>query len=80
MPLDNQFIIPEGMRRAQAATHVGISAAHFDKLVIDGLMPSPRIAAGVKIWLRSELEYALLELEQDQRGSVQCQSEYTLNI
>ena len=78
MPLDNVFIIPEGMRRAQAATHVGISATHFDKLVDDGLMPAPRIA-GVKIWLRSELEYALLELEQDQRGTVSC-GEYDLNI
>lgn len=79
MPLDNVFTIPEGMRRAQAATHVGISAAHFDKLVTDGLMPAPRIAAGVKIWLRSELEYAPLELEQDQWGTVSC-GECDLNI
>ena len=80
MPRDSIFITPLGLRRGQASLFVGISAAHFDKLVDDGLMPSPRIAAGVKIWLRSELEYALLELEQDQRGSVQCKSEYTLNI
>jgi len=80
MPKDSIFITPSGLRRGQASLFVGISAAHFDKLVIDGLMPAPRIAAGVKIWLRSELEYALLELEQDQRGSVQCKSEYTLNI
>jgi len=80
MPKDSIFITPSGLRRVQASLFVGISAAHFDKLVDDGLMPAPRIAAGVKIWLRSELEYALLELEQDQRGTVQCQSEYTLNI
>ncbi len=74
------LLFQKGCGERKLLPTLAFQPTHFDKLVIDGLMPAPRIAAGVKIWLRSELEYALLELEQDQRGTVQCQSEYTLNI
>ena len=44
-------------------------------------MPTPRLAGGVKLWLRSELEFALLELEQDSGGHNSCHiGEYDLNI
>jgi len=44
-------------------------------------MPTPRLAGGVKLWLRSELEFALLELEQDEGGHNSCRNgEFDLNI
>ena len=82
MPKDNFYpTYSAAMRRAHAALHIGISATHFDKLVNAGIMPAPRLAGGVKLWLRSELEFALLELEQDERGNNSClHGEYDLNI
>jgi|MGYP000209281520 hypothetical protein len=79
MPRDSIFITPSGLRRVQASLFVGLSATHFDKLVANGLMPTPRLAGGVKLWLRSELEFSLLELEQDKGGHNSC-GEYDLNI
>ena len=81
MPRDSISFAPLGLRRAQASLYVGLSATHFDKLVAEGLMPTPRLAGGVKLWLRSELEFALLELEQDSGGHNSCHiGEYDLNI
>lgn len=51
---------PFALRRPHAAAHVGCSVGHFDKLVDAGTMPRPRIMDGVKVWLRPELEEALL--------------------
>ena len=81
MPRDSLSFAPSGLRRAQASFYVGLSATHFDKLVAEGLMPTPRLAGGVKLWLRSELEFALLELEQDEGGHNSCRNgEFDLNI
>lgn len=67
------------MKRGMAASHLGISPAHFDKLVRQGLMPSPRSAAGVKLWITEELEEALLELQPEEEAAP-CVGDYALNI
>ena len=51
-----------GLRRPRAAAFVGVSVVHFDKLVAAGIMPQPRPLDGVRVWLRPELEEALLSL------------------
>ena len=51
-----------GLRRADAARYCGHSPGHFDKLVRSGIYPPGRNAAGVILWLRSELDSALAEL------------------
>ena len=54
--------LPTGLRRADAARHWGVSAAHFDKLVTEGVAPAPRDSRGVKLWLRQELDDAMFDL------------------
>lgn len=39
-----------GLSRVEAATVVGVSASTFDRLVSDGLMPSPRQVYNRVIW------------------------------
>jgi len=53
---------PTGMRRPDAAVHCGVSPGHFDKLVREGVMPSPRHLSGIDVWLRQELDDALFAL------------------
>lgn len=53
---------PASLRREDAARYCGCSATHFDGLVRQAIMPLPRDLAGVKVWLRSELDDALLGL------------------
>ena len=50
---------PVGLRRADAAAYVGLSAGTFDKAVDLGAMPQPVDIAGVKVWSRRALERAL---------------------
>jgi len=68
------------MRRAVAAKYIGVSPSHFDKLVQSHVMPPAKTALDVRLWLKDELDDALMNLSEEQRGSSQCQSEYTLNI
>ncbi len=65
---------PTGLRRVDAAAHCGISAGHFDRMVKDGFLPSPRDLAGVKVWLRQELDDALFNLAPigDENGGNSC--------
>lgn len=51
-----------GLRRGQAAQYCGHSPGHFDKLVKNGTYPPGRIADGVVVWLRWELDAALANL------------------
>lgn len=51
---------PGALRRAHAAAYVGCSVVHFDKLVSADIMPQPRIIGSVRVWLRCELDEALL--------------------
>jgi hypothetical protein len=47
-----------GLRRAEAATYIGVSVAAFDELVRTGLMPQPKAIPGVEtdIWDVDELD------------------------
>ena len=58
----NPITHPTGMRRTDAAVHCGVSPGHFDKLVREGVMPSPRHLSGIDVWLRQELDDALFAL------------------
>lgn len=50
---------PRGLDRVDAATYVGVSPGHFDKLVDDGVMPQPRMAGDEKlVWDIRELDEA----------------------
>ncbi len=59
---------PIGLRRDQAAIHVGISPSHFDDLVKAGDMPQPRLLDGAVVWDREELEAAFRS--RPRRGAV----------
>lgn len=55
--------IPTGLRRDDAALHCGVSPSFFDKLVAKGILPPPRkLGAKVKVWVRQELDMALMSL------------------
>jgi hypothetical protein len=51
---------PFALRRPYAAAHASVSTVHFDKLVEAEIFPRPRILLGVKVWIRPELEEAML--------------------
>ncbi len=47
---------PRGLRRAQAAAYLGISASHFDKQRASGAIPAPRPLFGVEIYDKLDLD------------------------
>ena len=49
-----------GLGRHEAAGYVSKTLAAFDRMVISGEMPPPRIFGGEEVWVRTELEAALL--------------------
>lgn len=53
---------PRGLSRIQAAAYIGISAALFDQLVIDGRMPKPKLVNSRSVWDRTRLDEAFEEL------------------
>ena len=59
-----QIIItrPAGMRKTKSAAYIDVSLGHFGKMVRHGLMPPPRLADGVEIWVTLELDEAVLNL------------------
>lgn len=58
----NPVTAPTGLRRIDAARHWAVSPAHFDRLVKEGVAPSPRKLGSMKVWLRQELDDALFAL------------------
>lgn len=50
---------PAGLNRKQAAQHIGVCVATWDKLVQKGLMPKPRHLMGLYRYSRTEIEAAL---------------------
>ena len=71
---------PTGLRRVDAARHWGVSPAHFDKLVTEGVAPAPRDSRGVKIWLRQELDDAMFDLPVigEERRDNSCDTAFDL--
>lgn len=55
-PQSDVKVAPRGLRRADAATYLGISLSHFDKQVKAGAIPAPREMFGVTIWDRVTLD------------------------
>ena len=51
-------IVPRGLRRACAASYVGVSPGKFDDMIERGTMPQPREDGGVLVWDRIELDEA----------------------
>lgn len=47
---------PRGMRRAVAASYLGISPSHFDKQRAAGAIPSPKLLFGVELYDRYDLD------------------------
>lgn len=47
-----------GLRRAEAATYVGVSPSKFDDLVDDRRMPAPRVLDGCMVWDVREIDDA----------------------
>lgn len=56
---------PYGLNRAEAASYVGFSCGHFDKMTAAGRMPAPRREGARLVWLRDELEAALRALPRE---------------
>jgi len=53
-------LTPRGLRRAAAASYLGISPSHFDSQRKAGEIPEPRLMFGVWLWDRHQLD-ALFE-------------------
>jgi predicted DNA-binding transcriptional regulator AlpA len=51
-----------GLSRQESATFIGIGVTKFDELVSAGIMPQPRKFGSRKIWVRAELEIALISI------------------
>lgn len=70
---------PTGLKRVHAAAHCGVSPGHFDRMVREGILPSPRHLGGVQIWLRQELDAALFALVEKQLvGGTSCDAAFGL--
>lgn len=61
--------IPTGLRRGDAAMHCGVSPSFFDELVAKRVLPAPRrLGDKVKVWVRQELDTALMSLPPEEEG------------
>lgn len=49
-----------GLGRHEAAGYVNKTLSAFDRMVVSGEMPPPRIFGGEEVWVRTELEAAIL--------------------
>jgi predicted DNA-binding transcriptional regulator AlpA len=54
-----------GLSRDEAAMYVGVSAAKFDEMVVDGRMPAPVRVDGRKIWDLRSLDLAFDALPRE---------------
>ncbi len=59
---------PRGLSRSCAAEYVGCSPRKFDQMILDGLMPAPRLIGTKKIWDRVELDEAFEALPREVEG------------
>lgn len=54
-----------GLDRLEAAASIGVSATTFDSLVVQRLMPTPRLINSRKVWDVDELRVAFKSLPKD---------------
>ena len=59
---------PRGLSRSRAAEYVGCSPRKFDQMILNGLMPAPRMIGTKKILDRVELDEAFEELPREVEG------------
>ena len=59
---------PRGLSRSCAAEYVGCSPRKFDQMILNGLMPAPRLIGTKRIWDRVELDEAFEELPREVEG------------
>jgi predicted DNA-binding transcriptional regulator AlpA len=73
--------MPTGLRRADAARHCGVSPGHFDRMVREGFLPSPRNLPGTPVWLRQELDDAMFSLPVigEEGGQNSCDAAFGLS-
>ena len=57
-----------GLGRFEAAAAIGVSASMFDTLVDSGLMPTPRLARGRRVWDVDELRASFKALPKVDEG------------
>ena len=55
-------LYPQGLKLLAAAEYVGVSNNTLTKMVRQGLMPPPRCFGARRLWIRAELDAALLAL------------------
>ena len=60
---------PRGLSRSCAGEYVCCSPRKFDQMILDGLMPAPRLIGTKKIWDRVELDEAFEELPREVEGN-----------
>lgn len=60
---------PRGLRRADVAYYIGVSATKFDELVKDGQMPEGKLVSGCRIWDRFKIDDAFDELMDEKAAS-----------
>ena len=55
-------LAPRGLSREEAARYVGIAAGTFDQMVECGLMPTPKMMRGRRVWDRHAVDAAFERL------------------
>ena len=58
-----------GLSRSCAAEYVRCSPRKFDQMILDELMPAPRLIGTKRIWDRVELDEAFEELPREFEGN-----------
>ena len=58
-------LAPRGLRRAEAAAYIGVSASLLDEMVRDGRMPKPKRINSRTVWDRYRLDEAFDALSED---------------
>jgi predicted DNA-binding transcriptional regulator AlpA len=58
--------MPRLLRRERAAIYLDMSAATFDKLVKERLLPGPKKLCSLKVWDRDELDAFADHLPRDE--------------
>lgn len=53
------------LSKTEAAAYIGLSVPTFEALLRKGLMPAPKVAEGRRIWVKSQVELAALNLPED---------------
>ena len=54
-----------GLRRVEAAIHVGVSPTKFDEMVKDGRIPRPKRIDAIALWDQRQLDLAFEALPDD---------------